>query len=115
MTRSNGPRYSAGPWRIRVPPNRLRALREDEGFHQLLALGRFLNSLRFCQMAWVTWAQEDTPSAQRQRSAVFLVLAGVLYEGLELIRRMGKHFRHLPAWQGAFNPYFAIVPRDRSL
>ena len=94
-------------WRIRVPPEQLPALRDDEAFRQLLALGRFLNSIRFCQFAMIQWTDLDSPAGQRQRSAVLLIAAGLLHEGLQLLQRMAKHFRHLPAWKEHLQPLLA--------
>jgi hypothetical protein len=94
----------AGTWRIRVPPDRLPALRGDAAFRQVLGLGRFLNSVRFCQFAMLEWRHLDSPAGQRQRSAVFLIAAGLLHEGLQLLQRMGKHFRHYPSWATKLQP-----------
>jgi hypothetical protein len=91
-------------WRIRVPTDRLSELRDDEAFRQLLALGRFLNSVRFCQYAMIHWATEDSVVSQRQRSAVFFIAAGLLHEGLQLLQRMAKHFRGFGAWADKVHP-----------
>lgn len=98
-------------WRIRVPVERLDALRDDPAFRQVLALGRFLNSLRFCQYSMIEWSGLDTPAGQRQRTAAFFIAAGLLHEGLQLIERMGKHFRHYPSWAGKIQ----LVLADRAV
>ena len=36
-------------WRIRVPTERMRALKTDEAFRHLLVLGRLMNSLRLLE------------------------------------------------------------------
>ena len=123
-----------GMWRLEIPPERLVALRDDESFRQILALGRLLNSLRFLQFAFLGMAthrnpsilwfrlkqwlvsrlrsipsallkrRPDRPAARRQRIVSFLFVAATLYEGFELLKRMGKNFRQKPAWEKGIAP-----------
>ena len=96
-----------GTWRLRIPAERLAVLRADEAFQQVLALGRFLNSLRFCHFAMHQWKDLDSPAGKRQRNAVFFIAAGLLHEGLQLLQRMGKHFRGYASWTRDIQPILA--------
>lgn len=99
-------------WSIKIPRERFESLRGDESFRQALALGRFLNSYRFVGDSFLH-GQRDQPAGARQRITGFLLLAGVLYEGLELIKRMAKHFRHLDAWKREMSPILRDQVFDR--
>jgi hypothetical protein len=99
-------------WSIRIPRERFESLRGEESFRQALALGRFLNSFRFVQDSFLQ-GQRDQPAGVRQRITGFFFLAGVLYEGLELIKRMAKHFRHLDAWKREMSPILQDPLFDR--
>ena len=99
-------------WSIRIPRERFESLRGEESFRQALALGRFLNSFRFVQDSFLQ-GQRDQPAGARQRITGFFFLAGVLYEGLELIKRMAKHFRHLDAWKREMSPILQDQLFDR--
>ena len=99
-------------WSIRIPRERFESLRGEESFRQALALGRFLNSFRFVQDSFLQ-GQRDQPAGARQRITGFFFLAGVLYEGLELIKRMAKHFRHLDTWKREMSPILQDQLFDR--
>jgi hypothetical protein len=99
-------------WSIRIPRDRFESLRGEESFRQALALGRFLNSFRFVQHAFLQ-GPRDLPSGARQRITGFLFLAGVLYEGLGLIKRMARHFRNLDAWKRVMSPILQDQLFDR--
>ena len=90
-------------WSIRIPRERFESLRGEESFRQALALGRFLNSYHFVQDSFLQ-GQRDQPAGARQRITGFYFLAGVLYEGIELIKRMARHFRNLDAWKREISP-----------
>ena len=99
-------------WAIRIPRERFESLRSEESFRQALALGRFLNSVRFVQHGLLE-GKSNQPAGARQRISGFLFLAGTLYEGLELIRRMAKHFRNLEAWKRSMTPILQDQLFDR--
>lgn len=90
-------------WSIGIPRERFESLRGEESFRQAIALGRFLNSFRFVQDSFLQ-SHRDQPAGARQRITGFLFMAGVLYEGLELIKRMARHFRHFEAWKREMSP-----------
>lgn len=126
-------------WRLCIPPERFAALKTDESFRQILALGRLLNSLRFLEFAFLGVAahrdpslrrfrfqqwilarlrslpfgflrpKPERPAAMRQRISAFLFIAATLYEGLRLIQNMAKNFRRRAAWQQGMAP----ILRDR--
>ncbi len=99
-------------WSIRIPREPFEALRGEESFRQALALGRFLNSFRFVQDSFLQ-GQRDQPAGARQRITGFFFLAGVLYEGLELIKRMARHFRNFDAWKREMGPILQDQLFDR--
>lgn len=99
-------------WSITIPKDRFESLRGDESFRQALALGRFLNSYRFLQDSFLQ-GQRDQPAGARQRITGFLFMAGVLYEGLELIKRMARHFRHFESWKREMVPLLRDRQFDR--
>ena len=99
-------------WSIRIPRERFESLRGEESFRQALALGRFLNSFRFVQDSFLQ-GQRDQPAGARQRITGFFFLAGVLYEGLELIKRMARHFRNFDAWKREISPILQDQLFDR--
>lgn len=121
-------------WRLEIPPERLATLRDDESFHQILALGRLLNTLRFLQFSFLGIAGNQDPSslwfrlrqwldairravplrflkpsperpaAMRQRITTFLLTAAALFEGLRLLQGMRQNFRERHAWQREIAP-----------
>ena len=99
-------------WSIKIPRERFESLRGEESFRQALALGRFLNSFRFVQDSFLQGLR-DQPAGARQRITGFFFLAGVLYEGLELIKRMARHFRNLDAWKREMSPILQDSLFDR--
>lgn len=80
-------------WHIKVPSGEFEALRGDERFRQVLVLGRMLNSLRFLQCTFLGAADLKPPADIRHRFSAFFFIVAVMYEGLLLLKRMGKHFR----------------------
>ena len=99
-------------WSIRIPRERFESLRGEESFRQALALGRFLNSFRFVEDSFLQGLR-DQPAGVRQRITGFFFLAGILYEGLELIKRMAKHFRNFDAWKREMGPILQDPLFDR--
>jgi hypothetical protein len=90
-------------WRFVISAKQFAALRGEESFRQILALGRLLNSLRFLQISFLG-AQSDQPAGARQRIGAFFFMSAVLYEGFELLKRMAKHFRDFEAWKKRIAP-----------
>ena len=99
-------------WSIKIPRERFESLRGEESFRQALALGRFLNSFRFVEDSFLQGLR-DQPAGVRQRITGFFFLAGILYEGLELIKRMAKHFRNFDAWKREMGPILQDPLFDR--
>jgi hypothetical protein len=89
--------------RIACKPEAFATLRTDQRLWQVLALARLVNSLRFAHAALPASA-DDTPNAIRQRLSSFFLTASLLNEGIPLVQRLGKHFRHLKAYQERFQP-----------
>lgn len=97
-------------WRVTCPPEVFSQLRSDERFWQLIALARLVNALRFSQAA-LPGHDDDSPHGVRQRFNSFFHTAALLKEGIPLVQRLGKHFRHLPAYRERFLP----ILQDRSV
>ena len=100
-------------WCIKVPSAKFEAMRGDERFHQVLALGRMLNSLRFLQSTFLGAADLKPPGDFRHRLNAFFFIVAVLYEGLLLLERMGKHFRGKSIWQQRIVPILRDGTFDR--
>lgn len=96
------------PWKVVCSRPAFESLRSDEGFHLLLALARAVNSLRFTHQAMFDSRGSDLPAAVRQRMNSFMYTGALLFEGIELSRRLGKYFRPLDE----FN-HFSQIHRDR--
>src|SRR5439155_26845298 len=90
-------------WSIRIPRERFESLRGEESFRQALALGRSLNSFRFVQDSLLQ-GQRDQPAGVRQRITGFLFLTGLLFEGLEIVKRMARQFCSLVVWKFEIRP-----------
>ena len=102
---NSSPLHGVG-WRFVISPEQFAALRREESFRQILALGRLLNSLRFLQIAFLG-AQAEQPAGARQRIGAFFFMSAVLYEGFELLNRLAKHFRDCHAWKERIAPILA--------
>jgi len=100
-------------WCIKVPSGKFDALRGDERFRQVLALGRMLNSLRFLQFTFLGAADLRPPGDFRQRLNAFFFIVAVMYEGLLLLQRTGKHFRDKNSWQHKIMPILRDGTFDR--
>lgn len=86
-------------WRIDCSGARLDQLRADPAFHQLLALARLMNALRFAQVAFADANDLTGPAGDRQRINAFFFISALLYEGIQLAQRMAKHFRTHRSWK----------------
>jgi len=119
-------------WRLEIPADVLAKLRDDEPFHQILALGRLVNSLRFLELAFLgfpahevpssvrfrlsQWLRarlrsfplwppsRDRPAGMRQRITSFQFMAATLFEGFRLLQKMRKNFHDQPVWQKEVAP-----------
>jgi len=94
---------ASAAWRITYPPEDFAALKTDERFWQLVALARLVNALRFAQSS-LPGQDDDSPRGVRQRLNSFFHTAALLKEGIPLAQRLGKNFRHLPAFKERFLP-----------
>jgi hypothetical protein len=90
----------SGRWIGALSREQLQHLRDDESFHGLLALARVVNSLRFMHQSFLDSQVDDSPKNIRQRINSFLYSGALLFEGIGLSKRIGKHLRHLEAYAG---------------
>ncbi|HEX9201255.1 MAG TPA: hypothetical protein VF865_16975 [Acidobacteriaceae bacterium] len=86
-------------WRVSIPRERFRALRGELHFRHALVLGRMLNSLRFLEVAYLDSKENEGTGGARQRFAALFFIAAVLFEGLNLLRRIGNSFKENNRWK----------------
>lgn len=84
-------------WRIVISEAELERCRRDAAFAHILTLGRIANMLRTALSLAADVNDRDGALASRARYSTSLLLAGLLAEALPVLKRSGKHFRHLEA------------------
>jgi hypothetical protein len=72
-----------------------------------------LNSLRFLQCTFLGAADLKPPADVRQRFSAFFFMLAVIYEGLLLLKRMGKHFRGSKSWRQKIVPILRHRTSDK--
>jgi hypothetical protein len=87
-------------WICKIPQERLADFRNEESFHWLLALARVVNSLRFMHQSLLDYQDDDSPLGIRQRVNSFMYMGALLFEGIELSKRLRKHFRTTEGFSG---------------
>ena len=86
-------------WTIEIDKARFDKLKSEERFWQLVALSRAVNALRFVQAALLAHPEEsDSLQAKRTKFNSFFFTCALLFEALQLVERMCKHFRQVPAF-----------------
>lgn len=95
----------ASPWKIVCAPATFDKLREAPNLHRILEVGRHVNALRYGMAALAAIAKDDSPHANRQRSATFFYFGGVLFEAYSLIPILRQHFGHLRAFKTTFGTF----------
>lgn len=90
------------PKEVYCTPAEFVAFQNDPAFHQLLALARITNTVRFAHGAVVNIERDMTPAEERQLFSSFLYLAALLFEGLRLTGTLGKHFKDSTAFRQGF-------------
>lgn len=90
-------------WQAACSPEQFIALRTRPDFQQLVALGRWANAYR-CIVAAIPKDSQTTPAGHRQKFSTILFISALLYEGWELVKRMGQHYRTYEAWKKGFGP-----------
>ncbi len=98
MPRGQPPIDAQDEWEIICSPDQFEALRGDPSFAQLLALARLVNTLRYVQCA-ASMVPRSKVRRIRHRINTFLTMGALLFEGTNLVRRMGRHYRALPSWR----------------
>ncbi len=91
------------PWQVSCTPEQFIALRTRPEFQQLVALARWANAYRSITAAIPTRAT-TTPAGHRQKRSTILFISALLYEGWELVKRMGQHYRTYDSWKKGFGP-----------
>lgn len=87
------------PWQMGWWRRSFRTVRKRESFHTLVALARMVNMLRFVQAVEHSLVKSDTSAYRRQVLNAFFLSSALLVEGMDLVQRIGKHFRHRPEFQ----------------
>ncbi len=91
-------------WFIGASPSDIDRLRDDPAFAEVLTLGRVANLLRATMAGGIESGPRAGTAAERQRTAMFLLLTGLLSEALPLLERTGQYFRGLHAHQEHVRP-----------
>ena len=90
-------------WQVACSPEQFIALRTQPAFQQLVALARWANTYRSITAA-IPKRPETTPAGHRRKISSILFISALLYEGWELVKRMGQHYRTYDSWQKGFGP-----------
>jgi hypothetical protein len=90
-------------WQAACSPEQFIALRTRPDFQRLVALARWANAYRAIVAAIPTHSN-TTPAGHRQKFSAILFISALLYEGWELVKRMGRHYRTYDAWKKGFGP-----------
>jgi hypothetical protein len=85
-------------WAIFCRPDVFEQCRNREGFSELVCLARCINTLNFLYSA-VSRLEGAEPHHIRDRMNFYFFNAGILYEGLGLVKRMNKPFKDDAAFQ----------------
>jgi hypothetical protein len=89
-------------WEYWLSKEKFDTIRSDERFTTILTLARVVNSLMFCNQVMLESMNGDKPSDSRQRINSLLFASGVLFEGLQMAKSLGKYFRERAAYQNGF-------------
>src|SRR5467141_1917515 len=90
-------------WTIFCGPDVFDQCRKREGFSELVCLARCINTLNFLFSA-VSRQQGTDPHHFRDRMNYYFFTAGILYEGLGLVRKMNKPFKNDAAFLQTLKP-----------
>jgi hypothetical protein len=80
------------------------AVRADPAFHQVLALCRFVNTIRFVELAIFSSPGQLSPSGIRQTTSGVFYLAGIMKEARDFATRLGQHFRGYSSYSSLVLP-----------
>ena len=97
------PARATKKWQVSCTPEQFIALRTQPAFQQLVALGRWANAYRSITAA-IPKRSKKTPAGHRQKINTILFISALLYEGWELVKRMGQHYRTYDSWKKGFGP-----------
>lgn len=86
-------------WKIVTDKDNFDKLKTEESFWSIVALGRAVNALFFVHQALVAHEGDDSPAAVRARYNSVLFSCAILFEALQLVQHIGKHFSTLPEFQ----------------
>lgn len=98
-----------GDWEIFCDTETFEKCVGDEKFAHIVTLARSVNALRFVHVAMVHAGMGDAPEAKRARFNSYLFASAILYEGLRLIRAMGKTFKDDAVYQNGLR----LLLRDK--
>ena len=70
-------------------------MKDNPGFLLLLRLSRVINAISFSLITVYELNGKSSPSNRRQLVNSFLFTCGILYEGLEVAKGLGKYYRHI--------------------
>jgi hypothetical protein len=84
-------------WTIQCSKAEFDRLARMPDFAALTNLARAINAIRFCASAYPPQGA-DSPSERRQRINALMCSLGFLHETMLSVSRIGRYFRHLPAF-----------------
>jgi hypothetical protein len=79
-----------------------KGLEPDERLWDLLALARVTNALAQAYQGLLISVDYQSPRSRRNRAAALLYAAALIFEGLQVSRRLAKHYRELPQFKAGF-------------
>jgi hypothetical protein len=77
-------------------------IRSDFRFARIIRLARVCNAILFCFNSYLDYMDDDSPMGLRQRFNATFFLAGILYEGLEVIDNLKIHFGECKSFKNGF-------------
>lgn len=114
-------------WEIACEGDKLKKARDDPRFAHLVTLARATNALSLATTALEHIENPSSPVGARDTWNSFFFTCGILYEALQLVKKMNKNFKHDDRFQKGLrtllkdprakrveNPHWAPV-RNRAL
>jgi hypothetical protein len=91
-------RSESGEWRIKCDRATFDRLKTQQKFWQIVTLSRSINALRFVHSPLDSSAKDDSHLGTRTRINSFLQHCAILYEAINLVRKMEPNFGSHPAY-----------------
>lgn len=106
-----GAQHVAALTRLRISRAQFDSMKDDPKFHIVLALGRIINSIRFCLVSMSAANPADLAGANRQLYGSVFYLCAILHEVKGFNGKVGFVFKESAVYQAEFKP----ILRDREV